>query len=55
MLQTKSFLNQHFLILRKKKYIFKGLVNNAGERQRIEFNKLNKKKLLHIFNTNFSL
>ena len=52
-LQTKNFLNQPFLTLKKKKIYFEGLVNNAGERQRIEFSKLNRKKLLHIFNTNF--
>jgi len=30
-----------------------GLVNNAGERQRIKFDKINKKKLTSLFDTNF--
>ena len=30
-----------------------GLVNNAGERQRIKFNNIDKKKLLNLFETNF--
>jgi len=30
-----------------------GLVNNAGERQRIKFDKINKKKLTNLFDTNF--
>tara|TARA_B100001093_G_scaffold395416_1_gene382317 strand:+ start:2485 stop:3219 length:735 start_codon:yes stop_codon:yes gene_type:complete len=30
-----------------------GLVNNAGERQRIKFNNISKKKLLDLFETNF--
>jgi 3-oxoacyl-[acyl-carrier protein] reductase len=50
---NEKFLKSTFFYFKKKKIYFKGLVNNAGERQRIEFSKLNKKKLLHIFNTNF--
>ena len=30
-----------------------GLVNNAGERQRIKFDKINKKRLTSLFDTNF--
>jgi|TARA_B110000438_G_scaffold303532_2_gene365451 NAD(P)-dependent dehydrogenase (short-subunit alcohol dehydrogenase family) len=50
---NEKFLKRIFSHFKKKKIFFKGLVNNAGERQRIEFDNLNKKKLLHIFNTNF--
>mgnify|MGYP001484479052 CR=1 FL=1 len=38
---------------KKDKRIISGLVNNAGERQRIKFNNINKKKLLHLFEVNF--
>ena len=37
----------------KEKNTITGLVNNAGERQRIDFLKINKKKIQHIFNVNF--
>jgi NAD(P)-dependent dehydrogenase (short-subunit alcohol dehydrogenase family) len=37
----------------KEKNIITGLVNNAGERQRIDFLKIDKKKIQHIFNANF--
>ena len=42
-----------FNYFKKRKIILNGLVNNAGERQRIKFSKLSKKKLLHIFEVNF--
>ena len=38
---------------KKDKRIINGLVNNAGERQRVKFNDINKKKLLNLFNVNF--
>jgi len=38
---------------KKDKRIISGLVNNAGERQRIKFSNINKKKLLHLFEVNF--
>ena len=37
----------------KNKIIIDGLVNNAGERQRIDFLNINKRKLKHIFENNF--
>ncbi|MDC1096470.1 SDR family NAD(P)-dependent oxidoreductase [Pelagibacteraceae bacterium] len=37
----------------KYKRKISGLVNNAGQRQRIKFNKITKKELLEIFNINF--
>ncbi len=50
---NEKFIKSTFSYFKKKNIYFKGLVNNAGERQRVEFNKLNKKNLFHIFNTNF--
>ena len=38
---------------KKDKRIISGLVNNAGERQRMKFSNINKKKLLHLFEVNF--
>tara|TARA_B100001057_G_C22737649_1_gene906463 strand:+ start:310 stop:1047 length:738 start_codon:yes stop_codon:yes gene_type:complete len=38
--------------LKQKRKVF-GLVNNAGERQRIDFNKIKKKQLKQIFDINF--
>ena len=37
----------------KDKKIINGLVNNAGERQRIKFNNLSKKKISNLFEVNF--
>ena len=37
----------------KDKKIISGLVNNAGIRQRIKFNKINNKNLKDVFETNF--
>jgi len=37
----------------KDKRKISGLVNNAGQRQRIEFNKITKKEILEIFKVNF--
>ena len=34
------------------KRIISGLVNNSGERQRLEFNKISSQKLYNIFNSN---
>ena len=48
-----KFINKIFSHFKKKKIILDGLVNNAGERQRIKFSKLSKKKLQHIFEVNF--
>ena len=38
---------------KKDKKIINGLVNNAGERQRIKFNNITKKKISNLFETNF--
>ena len=38
---------------KKDKKIINGLVNNAGERQRIKFNNISKKKILNLFEVNF--
>jgi len=48
-----KFIDKMFNYFKKRKIILNGLVNNAGERQRIKFSKLSKKKLLHIFEVNF--
>ena len=38
---------------KKDKKIINGLVNNAGERQRIKFNNISKKKISNLFEVNF--
>ena len=38
--------------IKQKRKVF-GLVNNAGERQRIDFNKIKKKEIKQIFDVNF--
>ena len=50
---NSKILKKVFDQSKKDKKIISGLVNNAGERQRLRFEKINKKKLLKIFKNNF--
>ena len=50
---NSKILKKVFNQSKKDKKIISGLVNNAGERQRLKFEKINKAKLLKIFKNNF--
>jgi len=52
-INNQSTLKKVIKISDKQKKIISGLVNNAGERQRIDFNKITKKDLKQIFEVNF--
>lgn len=49
----KNFLKKLFLFFKKKEIVLNGLVNNAGERQRISFSDITAKDLQRILNVNF--
>lgn len=52
-IKSQNLVKKIILYSIKNKKKINGLVNNAGERQRINFLKLDKKKLNHIFQNNF--
>jgi len=49
----KTTLQKIINFSKKEKRLLTGLVNNAGERQRLPFNKISKEKLNKIFEINF--
>lgn len=49
----KNFLKKLFLYFEKKKIVLNGLVNNAGERQRISFFDIKERDMKRILNVNF--
>ena len=49
----KTTLQKIINFSKKEKRLLTGLVNNAGERQRLPFNKISKEKLTKIFEINF--
>ena len=48
-----NILNKVIQHAKKNKRSINGLVNNAGERQRLKFNDITRKKVLRIFEQNF--
>ena len=52
-IKNQFFIEKILNFSKKNNKIIDGLINNAGERQRIDFLKLNKKELSHIFENNF--
>ncbi len=52
-IKNQFFIEKILNFSKKNNKIIDGLVNNAGERQRINFLNLNKKELSHIFENNF--
>jgi NAD(P)-dependent dehydrogenase (short-subunit alcohol dehydrogenase family) len=48
-----KFVSTIFNHFSKKKIILDGLVNNAGQRQRLTFEKIDREALNHIMNVNF--
>ena len=50
---NKNFINKTFNFFKKKKIKLHGLVNNAGIRQRIRFEKIKKKEIENVMNVNF--
>jgi len=51
--KNKSIIKKILKQSNMDKKVINGLVNNAGERQRTKFDKINKKKLTALFDTNF--
>ena len=49
----KTTLQKIINFSKKEKRLLTGLVNNAGERQRLPFDKISKEKLTKIFEINF--
>lgn len=51
--KNKKIINKIFAYSNKIGHPINSLVNNAGERQRIKFNKITDKQIRHIFDINF--
>ena len=52
-IKNQNFIERILNFSKKNNRIINGLINNAGERQRIDFLMIKKKELTHIFENNF--